>query len=77
MTTRGIQGFSVVELLVATTMLAVAMAAVLAIAEPVQGIFRTQPEVADTRQRLVQRFEQVLFSPLRLDRKSTRLNSSH
>lgn len=52
MTTRGIQGFSVVELLVATTMLAMAMAAVLAIAEPVQGIFRTQPEVADTQQRL-------------------------
>ena len=45
-------GFSIVELLVSTTLLAIVMAIVFQALNPSSGAFRTQPETADVQQRL-------------------------
>jgi type II secretory pathway pseudopilin PulG len=45
-------GFSLVEALVATTILVVVVAAVTSLLNPARGVFRTQSEVADMQQRL-------------------------
>jgi type II secretory pathway pseudopilin PulG len=45
-------GFSLVEALVATTIVVVVVAAVTSVLNPARGVFRTQSEVADMQQRL-------------------------
>lgn len=45
-------GFSLVEALVATTLLVVLTATLFGVVSPVGGVFQTQPEVADMQQRL-------------------------
>lgn len=52
MARHGERGFSLVELVVSTAIMLVVTAAVFGLVDPAQGVFRTQPEVADMQQRL-------------------------
>ncbi len=45
-------GFTLVEALVATTIVVLLTAGVLSALNPARGVFKTQPEVADMQQRL-------------------------
>jgi type II secretory pathway pseudopilin PulG len=45
-------GFTLIEMLVATSISVTAIAAVLAVLAPVEGMFRAQPEVSDMQQRI-------------------------
>src|SRR5262249_19150773 len=49
---RGERGFSLIELLVAVSLMLIVMSSVFQVLNPAQGSFRVEPETADLQQRL-------------------------